>query len=256
MTDQDQSRYTHDEGTALSIYNVTVSYGHKQVVSDVSFSLPKGVTFGLIGLNGAGKTTLIKTILGLRRQDGGDIFLFGENVNRIESKKSLVYLPERFDPPWFLTGKEFLHFSASLYGIKLSEKEITDKAAALALEPDVLGNRVQTYSKGMRQKLGLMATLLSACPFMILDEPMSGLDPQARACVKAELQQAKEGGTTIFLSSHILSDMDEICDGVAVLHGGTILYNGTPGDLKKEQKATRMEQAFLNVVGLGNAKAA
>lgn len=241
---------------ALSINNVSVSYDDKKVVTDVSLSLPKGVTFGLIGLNGAGKTTLIKTILGLRKQDSGDVFVFGNEATRQESKKKLVYLPERFDPPWFLTGEEFLRFSASLYDNKLQRDVMEEKARALALDPAVLGNRVQTYSKGMRQKLGLMATLLSGCDLLILDEPMSGLDPQARACVKKELRAVKESGGTVFLSSHILSDMDEICDDVAILHKGCLLYNGPPADLKKEQGEDRMEAAFLKAVGLVSEEAA
>lgn len=245
-----------DGDIALSVTNVSVSYGDKEAVRDVSLSLQKGMTFGLIGLNGAGKTTLIKTILGLRKQGRGDIFVFGNDAAVRESKKKLVYLPERFDPPWFLTGEEFLRFSASLYENKLSQEVMEEKARALALDPAVLKNRVQTYSKGMRQKLGLMATLLSGCDLLILDEPMSGLDPQARACVKKELCAVKKNGGTVFLSSHILSDMDEICDDVAILHKGGLLYNGSPAGLKSEQGESRMEAAFLKAVGLAGEVAA
>lgn len=236
------------EVPALSVSDVSVSYGKVKAVSNVSFDVKQGVTFGLMGLNGAGKTTLIKTILGLRRQDKGGVSLFGYDSVCRHGKKSLVYLPERFDPPFFLTGMEFLSFSASLYGVSCSREYIEEVSLSLALDPMVLKNRIQSYSKGMRQKLGLMATLLSKSPLMVLDEPMSGLDPQARVCVKGRLREAQREGCTVFLSSHILSDMDEICGQVAILHKGHLSYIGTPQNLKKEYNEENIERAFLSVI--------
>ncbi|MGB4056549.1 MAG: ABC transporter ATP-binding protein [Alphaproteobacteria bacterium] len=237
-----------DRPQILALDRVNVSYGKAHVVRDVSFALNPGETFGLIGLNGAGKTSLIKCILGLRTQASGSISVFGEPPAMKKGRMSLSYLPERFEPPWFLTGMEFIKFSLSLYGRPFNPEEVVEKARRLALDPDALRRRVQTYSKGMRQKLGLIGTIMVGCNLMILDEPMSGLDPQARALVKDVLMECRKEGRTIFLTSHILVDMDEICDHVAVLHQGGIVFEGTPGQMKKETGIDNLERAFLQSI--------
>jgi len=233
---------------ALHIDSVSVSYGKTRVIKELSLDIKVGETFGLIGLNGVGKTTLIKSILGLRQYDGGSITIKGLHHTDPESKKHLAFLPERFDPPSFLSGLEFLAFSARLYNLPFDKERAFRLSSSLALDPAVLANRVNTYSKGMRQKLGLLATLITDCTLMILDEPMSGLDPQARAFVKDALRQVKEEGRTIFLSSHILSDMNEICDRVAVLSQGTLIYTGTPAGLLEAGHDGNIERAFLNLL--------
>jgi len=233
----------------LSIRDVAVSYGKKQVLHGINLDIASGETFGLIGLNGAGKTTLIKTILGLRDPQGGNISIGGHDRLHKESRMQLAFLPERFDPPLFLNGMEFLKFSAGFYKRPFSEDEARDHARMLALDPDALPRRVNTYSKGMRQKLGLMATLLTGCRLLILDEPMSGLDPLARQLVKNALLATKSKGHTVFLSSHILSDMSEICDRVAVMDQGRLVYTGTPAGLLKGGNDPNIEKAFLNLIG-------
>ncbi|MFK7839970.1 MAG: ABC transporter ATP-binding protein [Bdellovibrionales bacterium] len=233
----------------LEIKNVSVSYDTvNNVISDISLNTDAGEFFGLIGLNGAGKTTLIKAILGLRSQSEGEISIFGQECTHATSKQNLAFLPERFEPPWFLTGLEFLHFSLKLYGEKGSDELFYEYAEKLALDKNALKRRVQTYSKGMRQKLGLLGTVLTNCKLLILDEPMSGLDPRARTLVKDMLMNLKSEGRTIFLSSHILADMDEICDKVAVLHDGKIQFTGKPAELKKQTKSENLERAFLHFI--------
>lgn len=233
---------------ALSISDVKVSYGKTQVIHGISMDIAEGETFGLIGLNGAGKTTLIKSILGLRDVQAGDIHVFGLERKEMESRRRYAYLPERFDPPWFLSGIEFLRFSMKLYNVQFSDEQARDAAVRLALDPAALDRRVQTYSKGMRQKLGLMGTIMTGCGLFILDEPMSGLDPRARAAVKDMLLETKAQGRTIFLSSHILSDMDEICDRVGVLHEGVLRYLGPPAGLKAQTGTDHLERAFLKLI--------
>jgi len=233
---------------ALSIQNVNVSYDKTRVLHGLTFNIAEGETFGLMGLNGAGKTTLIKSILGLRDVESGTIQVFGQERMTEEGRRQYAYLPERFDPPWFLKGMEFLSFSAKLYRQKLDDAQARAEAVRLGLDPAALDRRVQTYSKGMRQKLGLMGTVLTGCGLFILDEPMSGLDPRARAAVKDMLLETKKQGKTIFLSSHILADMDEICDRVAVLHEGHLLYTGTPGGLRGLMAADNLERAFLKCI--------
>ncbi len=234
---------------ALSLSNVCVSYGSRQVLNGISLDLLPGQTFGLLGLNGVGKTTLIKTILGLRDPAQGDVKIGGLDRTLMEAKKQIAYLPERFDPPGFLTGLEFLSFSVRLYGGTFTRAQAESAAAGLALDPAVLKNRVQTYSKGMRQKLGLLATFMTQSPLLILDEPMSGLDPQARMRVKEALQATKAGGRSVFITSHILSDMSEICDHVGVLSRGRLLYAGTPAGLLEAGGDRNIEKAFLSLIG-------
>ncbi len=233
---------------SLDIRGLCVSFSGTKVLDAIDLDIRRGETFGLMGLNGAGKTTTIKCILGLREQDSGEILINGRDKSDTESKAMLAYLPEKFEPPWFLTGMEFLHFCLSLYNRTMSDQAILEATEGLALDPKALRRKMNTYSKGMRQKLGILGTLLTECSLFILDEPMSGLDPRARALVKKMITDIKHKDRTIFLSSHILSDMDEICDRVAVLHDSKILFVGTPQDMKVQTKAQNLEQAFLDYV--------
>lgn len=233
---------------SLEIRSVNVSYFGNKVLDNIDLKINAGEMFGLIGLNGAGKTSLIKCILGLRDQDSGEISVFGNQKDSASSKAGLAYLPEKFEPPWFLTGMEFIRFSLNLYSRTLPDEEIRKAAESLALDTKALKRRMHTYSKGMRQKLGLLGTLLTGCPLFILDEPMSGLDPKARALVKKMISEMRNQERTFFLSSHILSDMDEICDRVAVLHEGIIRFVGTPQKLKEETKTQNLEKAFLEYI--------
>ena len=230
-----------------------MSYGKIKAIENVNLEVQTGEFFGLIGLNGAGKTTLIKTLLDLRPQNAGEIEIFGEAVSSKAVKERLAFLPERFEPPWFLSGLEFLQFSAKLYRHELPESVCYEYAERVSLDLNALKRRVHTYSKGMRQKLGLLGTVLTGCDLLILDEPMSGLDPIARVQVKDVLLETKSKGCTIFLSSHILADMDEICDRVAIMHGRTIQFTGPPSDFKSQTTAETLERAFLHFIEHKNA---
>jgi len=234
---------------ALDVVNLYASYGAKQVLEGVSFSVAKGQTYGLIGLNGVGKTTLIKIALGLKMAQQGDVKVFGKPSSEASVRYDISYLPERFDPPWFLKGGEFVQFAASLYGRKVPLSSIEAACEKLALDPKVLATKVQTYSKGMRQKLGLIATVLTGSQILILDEPMSGLDPLARSLVKNLLRSVKDEGRTVILSSHILADMDEICDEVTVIDSTKVQYTGTPENMKLQTEERYLEKSFLKIIG-------
>lgn len=234
--------------SALSLKSLKVSYGDSVVIDDVSLDVKAGEIFGLIGLNGAGKTTIIKSVLGLRDPNEGDISILGKDRGDKNVKSLVSYLPEKFEPPWFLTGMEFVKFALSLYGVSLDDDTILRAAQGLALDVDALSRRMHTYSKGMKQKLGILGTLLTEGRFFILDEPMSGLDPRARHLVKNMICDMKSQDRTIFLSSHVLSDMDEICDRVAVLHDGRIRFVGEPQKLKDEMNVDNLERAFLQYI--------
>lgn len=232
----------------LSVNDVTIAYGKTDVVHSANFDIETGEMFGLIGLNGAGKTTLIKTILGLREPKSGQIQVFGSPNTDKSARQDIVYLPERFDPPWFLSGMEFIEFSLKLYNQPFDKDRVYEAAEKLALDVDALDRRVQTYSKGMRQKLGLIGTVLTNCRFMILDEPMSGLDPLARTLVKDMLTDVKSGDQTILICSHILADLDEICNRVAVIHQGRVEFVDKPAKLKKQTSTKNLERAFLQFI--------
>ena len=237
-----------EQVSPLSFENISVGYGAFRVASDVNITLKSGHIHGLIGLNGVGKTTLIKTLLGLRDPQEGHISIFGETCGTLKAKKKISYLPERFDPPWFLTGLEFVRFSAKLYNATISDKDIFEMAEKLSLDTNFLSQKAQSYSKGMRQKLGLIATVLMPAKLLILDEPMSGLDPLARVQVKDVLEVCRDAGKTIFLSSHILADLDEMCEDISILHGGAIVYSGSPEALRKKTKEKSLERAFLKSI--------
>ncbi len=239
--------------SVFDLKDLVVSYdGKRHVLDHVSLSVHKGETFGLIGLNGEGKTTLIKTLLGLRDAQSGQLTLMGQDNHHADARSNLAYLPERFDPPWFLGGMDFVKFSATLYKRTVAANDVIDMANGLGLDPAALPRSVNTYSKGMRQKLGLIATVATGCSLLILDEPMSGLDPRARVQVKELIMRERARGKTVFLSSHILSDMDEICDRVAILHQGKIRYVGPPAGARDKTGENTLEKAFLSIIETGS----
>ena len=209
----------HLLSSPLVVDAVSKSYGSHQVLRDISFALKPGEIFGLIGLNGAGKTTLIKILLDLADADSGQARMFDEPCESVKARELISYLPEKFSPSRYLKGYEHLALALSYYGKKLDMEKARQLAVDLDLDPDVLARKVGSYSKGMGQKLGLIGAFMIDQPFMILDEPMSGLDPRARIKLKDTMLAAKAAGKTLFFSSHILSDIDEICDRIGIIRG-------------------------------------
>jgi len=232
----------------IEVRDVVANYDGDDVISDINISVKQGEALGLIGLNGAGKTTIIKILLGLLEPRAGHVLLDGQSNASIATKNKIAYLPEKFEPPAFLNGLEFIRFALSLYNKTCNDARAFDAAKRFVLDPEALKHRVNTYSKGMRQKLGLISTFLTDCPIMILDEPMSGLDPKARTCVKDEILKYKKSGGSLFICSHILSDMEEICDRVNILHDGKLCFVGTPATLKTQTKQDYLERAFLKLI--------
>lgn len=232
----------------LIIDSVSKSFKKKMVLNNVSLQVNEGEIYGLVGLNGVGKTTLIKIILDLLIQDSGKVEFFGIKSSLTESRKNINYLPEKFYPSQFLKGKEFLELALSYYNKPFDIKKAEEKAAKLGLEPASLHQTITKYSKGMGQKLGLLSMFLCETPLLILDEPMSGLDPSARIQLKDLLNDYKKEGKTIFFTSHILSDIEEICDNMAVIHNGQIIYSGNPKDFLAKHGGKNLERAFLEAI--------
>ncbi len=159
---------------ALRLQAVTKRYGLQPALDRVDLAVERGEFFGLVGLNGAGKTTLIKGLLDFCDLDGGIAEIFGISHLRTESRRGLAFLPERFTPPYFLTGRDFLRYMLRLHGVPFSPPRVAQVLAELDLEPAALQKPVRDFSKGMSQKLGLAACLLSDRDLLVLDEPMSG----------------------------------------------------------------------------------
>ncbi|MBN8543421.1 MAG: ABC transporter ATP-binding protein [Alphaproteobacteria bacterium] len=237
----------------LEISAISKSYGKHQVLKDVSFSLREGEIFGLIGLNGIGKTTLIKIILDLSNADSGQASILGKPSTSVEARRNISYLPEKFTPSRYLLGREYLALSLSYYGKTLDIAAARHMAEALDLNPDVLDRKVGSYSKGMGQKLGLVGAFMVDQPFLILDEPMSGLDPRSRIKLKDVMLEQKKRGKTIFFSSHILADIDEICDRIGIIHDTALRYIGTAKDFKPTYQEQSLERAFLKAIDVPKA---
>lgn len=230
---------------AIDLRSVDKRYAGSPALRDVTLEVPHGARFGLVGANGAGKTTLIKCLLDLCECDSGRIEIFGFPSTRASARARLAFLPERFVPPYYLTGEDFLRFMTRMYGRPYDVQAVTAMFEALGLPRQALGKPVRAYSKGMTQKLGLVANLLSGRDLLVLDEPTSGLDPAARALLKVQLRRLNQGGTTLFLTSHSLADIEELCDWMAVLHQGRLRYVGRPDGLKERHRAASLEQAYL-----------
>jgi ABC-2 type transport system ATP-binding protein len=232
----------------LQISKISKNF-NKVVLDEINLIVNKGEIFGFIGLNGQGKTTLIKIILDLLDQDDGEVLIFDISKVVPSSRKKICYLPEKFHPSIHQTGFEFLKFAQGFYdksnNIKFNKINIEKICLNLDFDYKALNLKISKYSKGMTQKLGLIATFLSNADLIILDEPMSGLDPKARIALKQELIAYKNLNKTIFFSSHILADMDEICDQIAILHNSKIRFTGTPKAFKEKHNKTDLDQAFL-----------
>ncbi len=231
--------------TALRFQQVVKRYGPSGVLQGVDLAVQAGECFGLVGVNGAGKTSLIKCLLDFCALDGGAIAIFGQPHDQPASRAPLGFLPERFMPPYYLTGADFIKYLLTLQGVKVDAAAVAAMLAALDLDAAALKKTVRHYSKGMTQKLGLAACLLSPKQLYVLDEPMSGLDPKARALLKQQLRALQQRGSTLFLTSHALADVDELCDRMAILHDGAIRFTGTPADCRAHYGAQTLEQAFL-----------
>src|SRR5256712_695381 len=202
------------------------------ILRGLSLSIREGEIFGAIGTNGAGKTTTIKLALGLIFPDTGVVRLFGEDASKVESRRRVGFLPENPYLYDYLTGEEFLDFHARLFGLGAATRRRRVKDL---LERVGLANRgdrqLRHYSKGMLQRIGLAQALINDPEFVVLDEPMSGLDPIGRREVRDIILDLKARGRTVFFSTHILSDTEMICDRVGLLVKGSLKAVGTIDEL-------------------------
>jgi ABC-2 type transport system ATP-binding protein len=237
-----------NEPPAVRIAALVKRYGALVALDNIDLHVAAREAFGLVGANGAGKTTLIRCLLDLTACDRGRIDIFGSNARAPLARARLAYLPERFTPPHYLTGREFLRMLPELAGERSAPARTQALLTQLELEPAALARPVRTLSKGMTQKLGLAGCLALERDLYVLDEPMSGLDPAARVAVKSLLSRLSREGRTLFFTSHVLADVEELCSSIAILERSRVRFRGAPQTLCSRYGEASLERAFIRCI--------
>src|SRR4029453_9488609 len=234
--------------SAVRIDALRKRYGQLLALETVELAVAPGAAFGLVGANGAGKTTLIKCLLDLCAYESGSIRIFGLPAEPPQSRRRLAYVPERFMPAHYLRCREFIEFLARSFERRYDPARTQAMLAEMELHAGVCERPVRIVAKGMTHKLGLAAALLLERDLYVLDEPMSGLDPAARVGVKTVLRRLAAEGRTLFFTSHVLADVEELCSSIAVLEGGRVRWHGAPEGLCAQYAEPRLEQAFMRCI--------
>ena len=238
----------------IEIKNVTQSYVKgKNVIENMNLKIDDGLVYGFLGPNGAGKTTTIEMITGVVKIDEGDILIDGKSIIKypIAAKSRFGYVPDSPDAFEKLTGLEYINFIGDIYGV--DSKTRIEKTTKLAKEfgiYDHLKDRIQSYSHGIKQKLIIISVLLYNPKNWILDEPMTGLDPKASHTLKGLMREHAKNGNTVFFSTHVLEVAEKICDKIAIIDEGKIIFVGTIDELhQKLNSKDSLEESFLKIIG-------
>ncbi|MGE5396919.1 MAG: ABC transporter ATP-binding protein [Chitinophagales bacterium] len=211
----------------IETVDLTKLYNGRPGCKDICLSVSEGQVFGFLGPNGAGKSTVIKTLLGLLKPTSGQAMVLGKPLGDCSARKKIGFLPEAFRFQEWLSGQELLEFHSSMY--KINPNLVRQRIAEVFEITGLKGrekDRIQTYSKGMQQRLGLASAMLPKPQLLFLDEPTSALDPLGRKEVRDIIHRLKEEGTTIFLNSHLLSEVEMTCDEVAFIKKGRVADSG------------------------------
>lgn len=231
----------------LEVNNVSKSFSKSKVIDDLSFSVEENTVLGFIGPNGAGKTTTMKMILGLLKIDKGNIKINNEFVTYgyTNTNKIVGYLPDVPEYYGYMKPKEYLEFCAEISNV--DKKIISNKCDKLLkiVGLEKCNKKISSFSRGMKQRLGIAQALINDPKLLICDEPTSALDPIGRREILDTLHKIKDKTTVIF-STHILSDVDKICDTVLVLNKGKVVMNGSINDIKKKYRVNKLYISFNN----------
>lgn len=238
----------------IEIKNVTTSYVKGQkIIDNMNLTIEDGTVFGFIGPNGAGKTTTLEMITGVLQIDEGDILIDGKSIKDkpMQAKKLFGFVPD--SPEMFekLTGLEYLNFIGDVYEVPAKQRlEIVEKLAKEFNIYEHLQDRIQSYSHGMKQKLLIISVLMYNPKNWILDEPMTGLDPQSSFTLKNLMKEHSKKGNTVFFSTHVLEVAEKICDKIAIINKGKIVFVGTCEELREMLKGNKsLEESFLEIIG-------
>jgi ABC-2 type transport system ATP-binding protein len=233
---------------AIQTVNLSKRFGHTVALAGLSMTVPRGEVFGFLGPNGAGKTTSVKLLLGLLRPTSGEAWLLGRPIGDLQTRRRIGYLPELFRYQGWLSAHEVLALHCELAPLPRASwnDEITSALETVGLT-ERAKDRVSTFSKGMQQRLGLAAALVGEPELVFLDEPTSALDPVGRHDVREIIRGLASRGTAVFLNSHLLSEVEQVCDRVAVVDHGRVIASGTMDELLS---GTAVK---VRVSGLGDA---
>ena len=235
----------------IEIKHFTKKYGDHTVVKDITFTAKDGAITGFIGHNGAGKSTTIKAITGVIKPTEGTILINGIDIEKdgINAKKQFGYVSDSPDHFLRLTGVEYLNFMADIYDAPAEGRaEFIENYAKRFGIFDSLGNSILSYSHGMRQKLMITGALIHDPSVWILDEPLTGLDPQSAFELKQMMREHVDKGNSVFFSTHVLEVAEKLCDEICIIKHGELLYHGTLDDLKATHKSqASLENIFLEL---------
>ena len=250
MADPEELKPVHDEGEDAVLYvaGLQKSFGSVQAVRDVSFSVRRGETFGLLGPNGAGKSTTIYCLTGLLVPSAGELLVQGHPAGSPEAKRQIGFVPDDLPLPGTLTGREYLAFVERVFAVDDPRRravmvDVFDLEAAL-------DRLIQEYSHGMQKKLQIIAALLHDPVCLVLDEPFSGLDPEAMMIVRYVLTGRQEQRKTILLTTHDLRAAAEFCDRIGIIAEGRLIVEGTPKELREAYGGASLQDVYLEATGL------
>ena len=237
----------------IEIKNVNKSYiKNQKCIDNLNLEIKDGEIFGFLGPNGAGKTTTIRMITGILQMDSGEILIDGISINKnpVEAKKKFGFVPDNPDLFLKLKGIEYLNFLADIYKVSKEKRiEIIENLAKKFNIYENLNDKIQNYSHGMRQKIVVIGALLHSPHNLILDEPMTGLDPKSSHDLKELMKEHTKKGNTVFFSTHVLEVAEKLCDKIAVIDKGKIIFVGTCDEIKEKSKSnSSLEESFLKII--------
>jgi len=236
----------------IELINVSKSYnGMTKAVDDLTLAVPEGQIVGFLGPNGAGKTTTIKMIVGILNADSGSITINGIDIKErpIEAKRQFGFVPDSPDMFLRLKGIEYLNFIADIYKVPsdLRGQRVQELSQTFEME-SALNDQIQSYSHGMRQKIIIMGVLIHDPSVWILDEPMTGLDPKSSFTLKEMMRNHAAEGKTVFFSTHVLEVAEKLCDRVAIINKGRLLFYGTMEEMREHFRSNgSLEKIFLEM---------
>ncbi len=226
-------------GDAVVARGLAKRYGRVDALQDLTLRVVRGECLGFLGPNGAGKSTAVKMLVGLVRPSAGEAEILGRPLGDLRVRARIGYLPELFRYPDWLAAREVLAFHARLLRLQRAQPAIDEALEEVGLR-ERARDRVGTYSKGMQQRLGLAVALLGAPEIVFFDEPTSALDPVGRSDVRALIERLRARGTTVFLNSHLLGEVERVCDRVCIVDRGRVVAEGAVGALTGETRGARV----------------